>query len=276
MSILEALILGFVQGATEFLPVSSSGHLVIMETIFGITGNNLSLTIILHMGTFIAIIAAYPKSVLNLLKQFFLMLYDLVRLKGFNFQKSKYRYYILFIVIGTIPAGVVGYLFDDIIEAAFAEIYVVAITLFITGFILLIGEKAGKNNVKPIEELGAGKSFLVGFFQMVSILPGISRSGTTMTGGLICGLKKEEALEFSFLLALPAILGSLILKFKDVLDTIQDISIAPIVVGFFTSMVVGYLSIKLFNIIVKKGSLLYFSVYCWIIGLILVANIARF
>ena len=276
MSIFEALVLGFVQGATEFLPISSSGHLVIMETLFGITENNLALTIILHMGTFLAIIAAYPKAVLNLLKEFFLMLFDLIRLKGLNLKKSKYRYYIIFIVIGTIPAGIVGVLFDDVIEATFSQIYVVAITLFITGFILLIGEKVGKNNIKPIEQLGAGKSFIVGLFQMCAILPGISRSGTTMTGGLICGLEKEEALEFSFLLALPAILGSLVLKIGDVMRMIGDVSPAPIMVGFFTALIVGYLSIKLFNLIVKKGSLLYFSVYCWIIGLILVMNITRF
>ncbi len=276
MSVLEALISGFVQGATEFLPVSSSGHLVILQTIFGMSDNNLEFAIILHMGTFLAIVAAYHNSVFQLIKEFFLMLFDLIRFKGLNLKKSKYRYYIVYIIIATIPAAVVGFLFDDFISEAFSSIHMVSITLFITGFILLFGEKIGKNNKGVIEKLGAGKSVIVGLFQMCAILPGISRSGTTMTGGLFCGLKKEDALEFSFLLALPAILGSLILKLKDVIGTVIDTSLLPIAAGFLASLVVGYLSIKLFNLIVKKGSLLYFSVYCWIVSLLLIVNISRF
>jgi undecaprenyl-diphosphatase len=276
MSTLEAFILGLIQGATEFLPVSSSGHLVIAETLFGITDHNLAIAIILHLGTFFAIVAAYWKSVWNLIREFFLMLFDLIRFKGLNLKKSKYRYYLIYIIIGTIPAGIVGYLFDDIIEGLFSEIYVVAITLFITGFILLYGEKIGSKNTQPLEELGPGKAFVVGLFQMVAIVPGISRSGTTMVGGLTCGLKKEDALEFSFLLALPAILGSVVLNLSDLTGTIQSISITPILVGFLTALVVGYLSILLFKLVVKKGSLLVFSVYCWIVSLLLIVNLSSF
>lgn len=276
MTVLEALVSGFVQGATEFLPISSSGHLVILQTIFGMNDNNLEFAIILHMGTFFAIIAAYHNSVFQLIKEFFLMIFDLIRLKGLNLKKSKYRYYIIYIIIATIPAAVVGFLFDDFISEAFSSIHMVSITLFITGFILLFGEKIGKNNKGVIEKLGAGNSVVVGLFQMCAILPGISRSGTTMTGGLFCGLKKEDALEFSFLLALPAILGSLILKLKDVIGTVVNTSLLSIAVGFFVSLLVGYLSIKLFNLVVKKGSLLYFSVYCWIVSLLLIVNISRF
>ncbi len=204
------------------------------------------------------------------------MLFDLIRFKGLNLKKSKYRYYLIYIIIGTIPAGIVGYLFDDIIEGLFSEIYVVAITLFITGFILLYGEKIGSKNTQPLEELGPGKAFVVGLFQMVAIVPGISRSGTTMVGGLTCGLKKEDALEFSFLLALPAILGSVVLNLSDLTGTIQSISITPILVGFLTALVVGYLSILLFKLVVKKGSLLVFSVYCWIVSLLLIVNLSSF
>lgn len=276
MTVLEALVSGFVQGATEFLPISSSGHLVILQSIFGMNDNNLEFAIILHMGTFFAIIAAYHNSVFQLIKEFFLMIFDLIRLKELNLKKSKYRYYIVYIIIATIPAAIVGFLFDDFISEAFSSIHMVSITLFITGFILLFGEKIGKNNKGVIEKLGAGKSVIVGLFQMCAILPGISRSGTTMTGGLFCGLKKEDALEFSFLLALPAILGSLILKLKDVMGTVINTSLLSIAIGFFFSLIVGYLSIKLFNLVVKKGSLLYFSVYCWIVSLLLIVNISRF
>ncbi len=275
MTFLQAIILGFVQGATEFLPVSSSGHLVIAQTLFGLTNDNLAFDILLHLGTFFAIIAAYHNSVFNLIKEFFLMLFDLIRLKGLQLDKSKYRYYIVYIIIATIPATIVGVLFDDYISAAFSSIYLVSFTLFITGIILFFGEKLGKNNQGTIEKLGPGRSFIIGLFQMVAITPGISRSGTTMTGGLFCGLKKEEALEFSFLMALPAILGSVILNISDI-KGLMDTALLPIIAGTVTAFIVGYLSIKLFNLIVKKGSLLYFSAYCWAVSFLLIVNIARF
>lgn len=275
MSILQAIILGFVQGATEFLPVSSSGHLVIAQTLFGLINNNLAFDIMLHLGTFFAIVVAYHTSVFNLIKEFFLMLFDVIRFKGLNLKKSKYRYYIVYILIATIPATIVGVFFNDYIEAAFSSIYLVSFTLFITGIILFFGEKFGNKNQGAIEKLGPTRSFIVGLFQMAAIIPGISRSGTTMTGGIFCGLKKEEALEFSFLMALPAILGSVLLNFSDI-KGIMETSMTPIIAGFITAFIIGYLSIKLFNLVVKKGSLLYFSVYCWIVSLLLIVNISRF
>ncbi|MFA0815876.1 MAG: undecaprenyl-diphosphate phosphatase [Anaerofustis sp.] len=276
MNTLQAIILGIIQGITEFLPISSSGHLVIAQSLFGINNDNLAITIVLHLGTFFAIIAAYPASVWNLIKEFFGMLFDLIRFKGFNLSKSKYRYYLIYIVIASIPAGIVGVLLNDLIENVFSKVFIVSMTLFLTGFILLLGEKISQNNHKEIQQLGFGKSIIVGLFQMVAILPGISRSGTTMVGGLVCGLKKEEALEFSFLLALPAILGSVLIEMKDIVKMIDEISMIPVVCGFITSLIIGYLSIKLFNLIVKKGHLVYFSVYCWTVGLLLAVNISYF
>ena len=190
MSIFEAILLGVVQGATEFLPVSSSGHLVIAQTLFGIENSNLAFAIILHLGTFFAIVAAYHTSVFQLIKEFFLMLWDLVRFKGANLKKSKYRYYIVYIIIASIPAGIAGVLFNDQIETAFSSIYIVCVTLFLTGFILLLGERIGRRNQGHIEKLGPVKSFVVGLFQMCAIMPGISRSVTTMTVVLLMGLKK--------------------------------------------------------------------------------------
>ncbi len=276
MSILESIVLGFVQGAAEFLPISSSGHLVIVQALFGITQNNLAFTILLHLATFFAIFAAYYKSVISLIKEFFLMLFDIVTLKGPQLKKSKYRYYIIYIIIATIPAGIAGVLLDSYIESAFSSVLVVSIMLIVTGFVLLLGEKLSALGSQKIEELGPVKSFLVGLFQMCAIMPGLSRSGTTMTGGIVMGLSKDEALEFSFLLALPTILGSVILKAKDVVAAVQDISIVACLAGFVTALVVGYCSILLFKKIVKKGSLISFSVYCWVLGLLLLLNIGRF
>ena len=276
MSTLQSIILGFIQGVTEFLPISSSGHLLIAQSLFGITNNNLAISIVLHFGTFLAIIAAYPTSVWNLIKEFFGMIFDLLRFKGLNLRKSKYRYYLIYIVIASIPAGIVGVLLNDFIESVFSKVFIVSMTLFLTGFILLLGERISANNQDEIQQLGPGKSFLVGLFQMVAILPGISRSGTTMVGGLVCGLKKEDALEFSFLLALPAILGSMLLEMNNIVTMFDDISVFPVVCGFLTALIVGYFSIKLFNLIVKKGHLVYFSIYCWTVGLILAVNMSYF
>ena len=276
MSILEAIILGLVQGAAEFLPISSSGHLVIIQALFGMTENNLAFAILLHLATLFAIFSAYYKSVISLIKEFFLMLVDMITLKGPQLKKSKYRYYIVYIIIATIPAGIVGVLFDDYIESAFSSVLIVAVMLLVTGFLLLLGEKIASKNIDKIENLTPVKAGVIGLFQMCAIMPGLSRSGTTMTGGLIMGLEKEDALEFSFLLAIPTILGSVVLKIGDVIDAVKEISVLPCVAGFLTALIVGYLSILIFKRVVKKGSLISFSVYCWIVGLLLLLNIGKF
>jgi len=269
MTTIQAIILGIVQGLTEFLPVSSSGHLVILQNFMGISEGSLEFAIVLHLGTLLAVVIAYYESVWNMIKQFFLMLFDLITLKGPGFEKSKYRKYIVYILMASIPAGIVGVLFEDFISEKFGSLIVVGFTLLVTGFLLLLGDTLGKRNRKPIEELGPLKSFLVGIFQMFAITPGISRSGSTIVGGLLCGLKKEEAVEFSFLMSIPAVLGSLLLKVKDIISIGASTSFVPLIIGFLCALVIGYFSIVLLNNIVKKGKLYYFSIYCWILGLAL-------
>ena len=276
MTLIQAIVLGIVQGLTEFLPVSSSGHLVMTQTLFGITENNLSFAIILHLGTLFAIIIAYHSAVFNMIKQFFLMIGDLFTKRSFNLTESKYRYYIIYIIVATIPAGIVGVLFSDLISEAFSSVVLISFTFALTGIILLVGERIGKSNEGTIEKLGAKKAFIVGLFQMLAITPGISRSGTTMTGGLFMGLKKEDALEFSFLLALPAILGSLLLEFSEVVIAIQTISPLYVLAGFLSAVVVGYGSIKLFNAIVKKGKMIVFSCYLWLLSIVLIIKLLLF
>lgn len=276
MSILEAFVLGLVQGLAEFLPISSSGHLVIVQALFGIEENNLAFAIILHLGTFFAIVAAYWDTVKNLIIEFFKMLGDLFKGKGLGLKEHKYRRYIIYIIIGCIPAGVVGVLLNDLFEALFSSVLVVCIMLIITGFILMLSEKLSEKNQLELKDLGYKKSFMVGLFQMCAIMPGLSRSGTTMTGGLVMGLKKDDALEFSFLLALPTILGSVILDLGDIASAIAQISIMPVLVGFVTAMVVGYLSIVLFKKVVKQGSLISFSVYCWVVAVAILLNVGKF
>ncbi len=276
MSIWEAVILGLVQGAAEFLPISSSGHLVIAEAVFGISGGNLAFTIILHLATFFAVVAAYFETVKNMVIEFFKMLFDLVTFKGLCLDKSKYRRYIIYVIIGCIPAGIVGVLFDDYIETAFSSLLVVGCMLIITGGILILGERVGKNNTLPLEKCGPLKAFITGLFQMCAVMPGLSRSGTTLTGGLVCGIKREDALEFSFLLSLPATLGSVVLKLGDIGDTLKETSMLSVAAGFVTALVVGCLSIALFKKTVKKGSFMGFAAYCIIVGLAVLLNLGRF
>ncbi len=270
MTTIQAIILGIIQGLTEFLPVSSSGHLVILQNFMGITEGSLEFTIVLHLGTLLAVVVAYYKSIWNMIKEFFLMIGDLVTLKGPNLDKSKYRRYIVYILVASVPAGIVGVLFEDFISEKFGSLIVVAIMLLITGVLLVLGDVLGKRNTKEIQQLGPKKSFIIGIFQMFAITPGISRSGSTIVGGLLSGLKKEEAVEFSFLMSIPAVLGSLLLKIKDIWAIGASTSFAPLIIGFLCAAIIGYFSIVLLNSIVKKGKLYYFSIYCWIVGLALI------
>lgn len=278
MSIIEAILLGLVQGLTEFLPVSSSGHLVLLQSFMGLADTNFAFTLMLHLGTFLAVVIAYFDSVKNMIIEFFKMLFDLITFKGPHLEKSKYRKYIIYIIIGSIPAGIVGVLFDDYFEAIFANVTVVAFTLLITGGILIGAEylmQRGKNK-KEIENLGYWNALSVGVFQMCAIMPGVSRSGSTIFAGLLSGLKREDAVEFAFLLSLPASLGSLLLNLNDVAHMTQAISWLPVGIGFFVSMVVGYFSIRLLNAMVKKGSLVPFAIYCFAIGVIVILNLTLF
>ena len=173
MSITDALILGIVQGATEFLPVSSSGHLAITAELLGVENNSLAFSIILHLGTLLSIMIAYRESVWGLIREFFLMIKDLFTKKSFCMEKSKYRKYIPLLIVASVPAGIVGVFFGDFIDMLFSSVYFVVITLSVTGIILIVGEKIGQKADKNIEQLSLTKAFGVGLFQMFAVLPGI-------------------------------------------------------------------------------------------------------
>lgn len=268
MTIWEAFLLGLVQGLTEFLPVSSSGHLAILQTYMGLKEGALAFTVMLHAGSLIAVFLAYRKSVIAIVKAFFGMIADLVKEKSLLIKKDKYRMYVALLFIASIPAGILGVLFGDVIEKIFASVIIVAVMLLVTGVLLTIGEKMGKRNVKPIEKLGFKNALIVGLFQAAALLPGLSRSGTTMVGGLFRGMKKEDAVEFSFLLSLPAVLGATLLKLKDIASLgASGVSTGALVVGFLTAVVAGYLAIRLLVLVVKKDRLKYFAYYCWAVGI---------
>ncbi|HCX63622.1 MAG TPA: undecaprenyl-diphosphatase UppP [Eubacteriaceae bacterium] len=271
MNIIDAIFLGILQGLTEFLPVSSSGHLVIAQHYMGLKEGNLAINILLHLGTLIAIVTVFHRSVLHMIVQFFAMIKDLFAEKSLAIYKSKYRRYIVYILLASIPTGIIGVLFDDVFEELFASVEVVAFTLIITGTLLILGEKLGKTNKKNIEDMKFRQGFFVGIFQTMAIIPGISRSGSTIVGGLFNGLKKEEATEFSFLISIPAILGAVLLKGKDIVG-LTDMGMQPAVLfsSFVASVVFGILAIKLLVRLVQNGKLHYFSYYCYGVSALLI------
>ena len=248
MTTIEAAILGVVQGLTEFLPISSSGHLVIAQHFLNVNDGGLFFEVLLHFATLLAVVAVYRKDIVDLIKRPF----------------QKYTYILL---IGTIPTGIIGLVFKDSFEQMFSSVTIVGYMLLVTGFILLAAEFfSGIIFTSP--EVKYWQGFVVGIAQGLAITPGISRSGTTIATGILLGLDRKEAARFSFLLSIPAILGASILEMKDLtLSTAMSVGlILPYAVGFAAAAVSGYLAIKLLLGMLTKGKLYYFSIYCWLLG----------
>lgn len=250
MDIFQAVILGIIQGITEWLPVSSSGHLVIMKNIFGLE-QPLIFDIMLHIGSLIVVLLFFRKEILELIKGLI------------NWEKEKLKI-ILMIIIATIPIAVIGYFFQSIIDNIFNDLRLVGFSLIFTALLLYFSRfPEHKSN-----QLNYFNAFIIGAFQAVAILPGVSRSGSTISSGMILGVKKEDVARFSFLIFIPAILGALILHINE-LD--YDVNILPMIIGTIVSAVVGYFSLKLLMNIIKKNKFSWFSVYCLILGLIVLA-----
>lgn len=253
MTILEALFLGAVQGLTEFIPVSSSGHLVIFQHILGLTEGSLSFDVLLHIGTLTAVIVAFWEDILAILKKPF----------------SKLTY---LIVVGCIPAGLMGYFLQPLFEQAFQSLLIVGIGLLITGVVLKASELIADRslNMKEIRETGYGDVLFIGLLQGIAIIPGISRSGSTIAGGLLAGLDRTWAARYSFLVSIPVILGAGLVQLKDYSAHPISGSMMPYVVGFISSALCGYLAIKIVMRLVREGRLSIFSYYCWTVGTVVI------
>lgn len=251
MSILIALILGIVQGLTEFLPVSSSGHLVLLQRIFGIENNVILFDIVLHLGTLVAVIIIYRKSILELIKNPFS-------------KKMK------LLVLGTIPTLVIALLFKDFFEGAFSG-NLLFVGFLATSILLLIANYYDKKNTNN-KTMDYKYISVMGIFQGLAILPGLSRSGSTVTSSLILGVKKEQALEYSFLLSIPIILASLLYEVIFSPISFEMIEIFPMIIGFLASTIFGIISIKFMIKLVKNNSYKYFAIYLIIISCFLILN----
>jgi len=267
MDIIQALILGIVQGLTEFLPISSSAHLVFMHELTGLAPN-LSFDTLLHLGSLIAVLGYFRKDVVHMIKSFFSSLMDIPRgqfKKGIK--EDQFKKLAWFIIIGTIPAGLAGFLLKDFFESLFSNLTAVSVFLIITGFLLWGSEMVSRKTLKKIslKEMTVKNTLIMGVAQACAIAPGISRSGATISSGLFLGMERELAARFSFLLSIPAILGAALVQLKDI-STGLDVNTSAYVLGFIAAAISGYLAIKLMLKLIKERNLLIFAYYCWIVG----------
>lgn len=264
MDIIQAIILGIVQGLTEFLPVSSSAHLVFFQNMLG-TGPSVAFDTVLHLGTLVAVVSFFWRDILSMIKALVSSILDLFRGKFLEGVKEDvYKRLVWLLVVGTIPAGVMGIAFKNEFEALFTSILAVGVFLLITGVLLWMSEHYKQGN-KEVKEVSFKNALAIGIFQGFAIAPGISRSGSTIAAGLFSGLNRELAARYSFLLSIPAILGAALVQVKDI--TALDMTLTALIAGFIAAVVFGYLAIKLLLKIIKEWSLNIFAYYCWVVGI---------
>ena len=267
MNIIQAIIIGIVQGLTEFLPVSSSAHLVFAQNILGVE-SSLAFDIFLHLGTLIAVLWFFRVDVYKMLESWWYSIND-IRNGRFKegFYEDPYKRLAWYVILATIPVGIVGVLFDDSIDALFAgALYVPAFFLFVTGTILYLSQRMPSGEIN-YDSITLKEALFMGLGQACAILPGLSRSGTTIAAGLTIGLEKEFAAKFSFILSIPAIFGAFAFKLKDI-GAAMDVNFLPIFLGFIASIVAGYLAIRWMLDLIQNKSLDIFSYYCWLVGII--------
>lgn len=261
MSWLEALILGIIQGLTEYLPVSSSGHLAIGSALFGIEGEeNLAFTITVHVATVFSTLVILWKEI------------DWIFRGLFKFQMNAETRYVINILVSMIPIGIVGLFFKDTVEEIFGSgLLIVGCMLLLTATLLTFSYYA---KPRQKENISLKDAFIIGLAQACAVMPGLSRSGTTIATGLLLGNNKEKLAQFSFLMVIPPIIGEALLDILKALkgeEVAGDIPTISLVVGFLAAFISGCLACKWMINIVKKGKLIYFAIYCAIAGLVTIA-----
>ena len=255
MDWLQAFILGIMQGLTEFLPISSSGHLVLAQHILDVETPGILLEVVLHMGTLVAILIYFYDDIKQLLQSV---------IKA----RENAREYTIYLIIATIPSICVGVLFRDIIETSFT-VSIVKWMLIITG--LVVGSTYFFQN-RPSRELVMITALCIGFAQVFALLPGISRSGMTISAALIMGIQHEKAAKFAFFMAIPVLFGAGLLQLFTV-DSQTNLSFLPLIIGFISSAVTGYLVINWLLAVISRGKFYLFSLYCFVVSLLAITII---
>jgi undecaprenyl-diphosphatase len=267
MNIYQAMILGIVQGLTEFLPVSSSGHLVLFQHLFGLTEAELLFDISLHLGTLVAVFIFFRQDIYSMIVSIVRYCRQVLKTGSLSPAKDDSDLKLaLLIITGSVPTAIIGLLFHKIADRLFSSVLIAGSMLILTGIILFFTQFV-KNPSKEISLFSLKDSIIIGISQGLAIMPGLSRSGTTIATGLFLGLKHETAAKYSFLLSIPAILGASLLSFSDIAGN-TPVHVKASVAGAFVACVTGYFALRLLFYIVKKGRLHYFSPYCLIIGIV--------
>lgn len=288
MSIIQAIILGIVQGIAEFLPVSSSGHLAIIQNIFHIeTEGGLFFDVMLHLGTLAAIFVVYRKDILRMIIETLNMCRDIIyNLKSYiqnqrsysalryrRIVKNNYRKFVVLVLVSTIPTGVIGYVGRHLVEKASATLIVPGIGLILTSILLIVSEMAPDGKKIP-RDISYGSGFLIGAAQGCATLPGLSRSGTTIAACMMSGYDRRFAVRYSFIMSIPAILGAALVEIKDIGS--EGISGGIVLNGLIGAVVagcVGYICIKTMLAVVRKKKFKGFAIYCFAVGVIaIIAN----
>ena len=261
MTIFQALLLGILQGATEFLPISSSGHLVLVPWLLNWQKPGLTFDTIVHLGTLVAVVIYFRRDIWRI----FIGLLATLRERSLVNDDGRLGW---LIALGSVPAAVIGFLLEDFFEALFGAPLIVSCLLLVTGLILFLSERASKRD-RSLTAIGVKDSLLIGLAQAGAIAPGISRSGATIAAGLGLNVNREAAARFSFLLALPIILGAGLFKLKDTLEIgISGGEATVLVAGFLAAAISGYACIYFLLAYVRRHSLYIFAWYCWAFGLL--------
>ena len=255
VTLIEALFLAVVQGLTEWMPVSSSGHLVITQTVLGLNPP-LIFDVMLHVGTLIVVLTVFRNDIADIIKA--------VIKRDFETEEGKLA---LFIVVGSVPIAITGFIFYDFFKSLFSNLVAVGLALIITGSVLFFSEKRIGNR-----KMGIIDSLLIGLAQAVTIIPGISRSGITVATGLLRKIDKTKAFRYSFLLSVPAVIGATVMESRDLV--LGNMDMAPLFLGATISMIVGYGSLKLLQKIVMNEKFHLFAYYCWTVGITIILFIS--
>lgn len=278
MTILQAVVLGIVQGLAEFLPISSSGHLVLVQKLFGMETGSITLEVLMHLGTLVAVLVVYWKEIWNMLCHPW---------------KSDLKW----LVVATVPAVVVRLLYTDLFvilfagtgaEAAFTVIRdrlgnfidtafaggFLGWAFLLTSVLLLLGEWLSRRRAKRHSQVRGVDAVVMGVMQAVAVLPGVSRSGSTMAGGRAAGLSGKAAADFAFLMSIPTILGAVVMDGKDILtgEIAEALPVVPMLVGVLTSMVFGFIAIRFMISAIKKSGMRWFAVYTFCLGLLVLVD----
>ncbi len=265
--VIKIVIVGIVQGLTEFLPVSSSGHIAIFKEIFGLSENGVAFDVLLHFGTLIAVCVFYYKDIIALVFEAIELVKDIFKRNKIYNKERPYRVLLLMLIITTIPTAIAGLLLEDLFETVFTSLLVIGIALLITSALMYIISNI-KVGTKQAKDITVKDALVVGLCQSCAITPGISRSGATIFAGRISGFDTQLAVKYSFLCSLPAVLGSVVLKIGDLFEqSLSNTQVTGYIIAFIASGIVGFLSLNMLNMMAKKRNMKPFSIYCACAGL---------